>query len=341
VPRIASVLERCLARRRVCQVSPEPRWLYDHRSPRFRITLPHVAYVKIADGCSHACSFCMIPKLRGPFRSRRMGSVVEEIRALSADGRLKEVCLIAQDTTAYGRDLYGRPRLTDLLGKILREKRVPWVRLLYAYPRSFNGDLVDLMANEPALCRYVDLPLQHCNDRILKRMRRGTTKKATLQMLERLRDGVPGVTIRTTLMVGFPGETEREFRELFDFVATQRFDRLGLFSFSPQKGTPAAGYPAAVPEEVKQERYHAIMLLQQTISRERNRRRIGETVNVLVDGVDDGNGALLRGRSEADAPEIDGAVLIPGGRAKPGSFIRVRVTGATEYDLIGEEAGPA
>lgn len=337
VPHITSVLTRAMAKKRVSRIAARPVWLYDHRSPRVRITLPHTAYVKIAEGCSHRCSFCLIPGLRGRFRSRRMRSVVEEVRQLARDGTLREVNLVAQDTTAYGSDLYGRPRLYDLLRRLGKEGCVPWIRLLYAYPRNFDRRLVDLIRSEPSICRYVDLPVQHCNDSILRRMRRGVTKRRILNLLEQLRTSIPGVTLRTTLMVGFPGETEAQFQELVDFVAEQRFDRLGVFAFSPEEGTPASRDPKQVPEPVKQERLEALMVLQQLISKERNRERKGHVIDVLVDGRDREDRTTLVGRTEGDAPEVDGAVLIPGGSAAPGEIVKVRVTGSTEYDLVAEE----
>jgi len=304
IPHVASVIDGCLTQRRITRISPRPTWLYDHRSPRVRITPAHTAYVKIAEGCSHSCAFCLIPELRGRFRSRRMGSVIEEIRSLASGGRLREVTLVAQDTTAYGRDVYGRPRLHDLVAKIAKEGLVPWIRFLNA---------------------------------ILKKMRRGVTKKSIVALLDRLRSSIPNLTLRTTLIVGFPGETEKRFEELFDFVLEQKFDRLGVFPFWPEQGTAAAEYPHQVPKEIRQERVEALMLVQQVLSAERNKKRIGEVVDVLIEGPDEEDSLVLRGRTEGDAPEVDGAVLIPGGTAETGEFARVRITGATEYDLLGEE----
>jgi len=337
IPHVASIVEGCLTQQRICKISSRPTWLYDHRSPRVRITPPHTAYVKIAEGCFHACSFCLIPDLRGRFRSRRMRSVLDEIRSLASGGRLREVNLVAQDTTAYGRDLYGKPRLRDLMKRIAKEGAAPWIRLLYAYPRNFHQDLIDLIAAEPSICSYIDLPLQHCNDEILKRMRRGVNKRTILGLLDRLRASIPNVTLRTTLIVGFPGETEKQFEELFDFVVTQKFDRLGVFPFWAEEGTAAARYPDQVPEETRRERMEALMLMQQILSGERNKARIGEVVDVLIEGADEEDGLVLRGRTQGDAPEVDGAVLIPGGTTQAGEFARVKITGATEYDLLGEE----
>lgn len=337
VPRAPAVLARCLNGERVIQISAKSSWLYDHGSPRVQVTPPHTAYVKIAEGCSHQCSFCLIPRLRGRFRSRRMGSVVREIKRLSEDGNLQEVNLVAQDTTAYGIDLYGRPRLDSLLERLARQPLVPWIRLLYAYPRDFTQSVIDCIATHKPICNYVDLPLQHCNDQILKRMRRGVTKRGVLSVLEKLRASIPDLTLRTTLMVGFPGETDRQFEELLDFVAEQRFDRLGAFAFSPEEGVPATREPTQVPKKVKEERLDALMLLQQGISEEMNRERIGSILDVLVEGVDPDDPSVLVGRSEADAPEVDGTVRIPGGAAKSGEFVKVRITGATEYDLVGAE----
>jgi ribosomal protein S12 methylthiotransferase len=337
VPKIASVLDHCLENGRISEISAKPTWLYDHRTPRVRVTHPHLAYVKIAEGCSHRCSFCLIPGLRGSYRSRRMKSVVEEVRWLASDGRLREINVIAQDTTAYGWDLYGRPRLYTLLKRIAKEDLVPWIRLLYTYPRNFNANLIDLIASEESICNYVDLPLQHCSDRILKSMRRGVTKRKIVELLQRLRDRIPELTIRTTFIVGFPGETDKDFRELVEFISDQQFERMGVFPFWPEEGAPASAYPDQVPDEVKEERLHQLMVLQQAISAARNQSRIGEIVDVLVDSPDENEPAILRARTEGDAYDVDGAVLIPGGITGPGEFTRVRITGASEYDLVGEE----
>jgi len=341
IPQLASIVQRCLRQERVLEVSPHPTWLYDHTSPRVRLTPDHTAYVKIAEGCSHACTFCLIPRLRGRYRSRRMASILKEVLTLAGEGTLKEVNLVAQDTTAYGTDLYGRPRLASLIERLGREHPVPWIRLLYSYPRGFSRELIDRMASTPSICKYVDLPLQHCNDHILRRMRRGVTRQTTLRLIDRLRSHIPNLTLRTTLMVGFPGETEEHFEELLEFVDQVRFERLGAFAFSAEDGVTASRCRDHVPEDVKQERLEALLGLQRSISLERNRARVGEVLEALVDGFDEDDPSMLLARTEGDAPDVDGTVIIPGGTAEPGDFVRVRVTEATEYDLVAEPVAEA
>ena len=293
------------------------------------------AYLKIADGCSAPCAFCAIPLIKGPAASRPAGAVVEDAVALVRQG-VKEIILIAQDTSAYGRDLGQRDALPGLLEAILEAAPgLSWLRLMYAYPGHVSPRLIEVMASDPRVCRYLDLPLQHAHPETLRRMRRPASVKRTRRLIADLRVAMPDVALRTSFIVGYPGETEREFEALVDFLGQSRFDRVGVFVYSPEEGTPAADLPHPVPEEVKAARYDQLMALQQEISLEINQAQVGRTLDVLVEGQGDG---LSVGRSYRDAPEIDGMVLIPGD-APIGEIVPVRVTGAMEYDLVGEVNG--
>jgi ribosomal protein S12 methylthiotransferase len=293
------------------------------------------AYLKIADGCSAPCAFCAIPLIKGPAASRPVGAVVEDAVALVHQG-VKEIILIAQDTSAYGRDLGERDALPGLIEAILEAApALHWLRLMYAYPGHVSPRLIEVMASDPRLCRYLDLPLQHAHTDTLRRMRRPAGVKRTRQLIADLRAAMPDVALRTSFIVGYPGETEREFEALVDFMSEIRFDRVGVFVYSPEEGTPAAGLPDPVPEEVKAGRYDRLMILQQEISLQINQAQVGRTLDVLVEGQGDG---LSIGRSYRDAPEIDGMVLVPGD-APIGEIVPVRITGAMEYDLVGEVTG--
>jgi ribosomal protein S12 methylthiotransferase len=290
------------------------------------------AYLKIADGCSAPCAFCAIPLIKGPAASRPAGAVVKGAVDLVGQG-VKEIILIAQDTSAYGRDLGEPDALPGLIEAILEAApALHWLRLMYAYPGHVSPRLIEVMASDPHLCRYLDLPLQHAHTDTLRRMRRPASVKRTRQLIADLRAAMPDVALRTSFIVGYPGETEREFEALVDFVAEIRFDRVGVFVYSPEEGTPAAKLSDPVPEEVKAERYDWLMSLQQEISLEINQAQVGRSLDVLVEGQGDG---LSVGRSYRDAPEIDGMVLIPGDLPL-GKIVPVRITGAMEYDLVGE-----
>ena len=293
------------------------------------------AYLKIAEGCSAPCAFCTIPLIRGPAASRPAEEVVDEAAALAAEG-VREMILIAQDTTAYGRDRGEVDALPGLLQSILAAAPdLDWLRLMYAYPGRVSSRLVEVMAGDPRVCRYLDLPLQHAHPDVLRRMKRPPDVERTRRLVEELRAAMPDVSLRTTFIVGYPGESEAEFQALLDFMAEMRFDRVGAFAYSPEEGTPAAELPGAVPEEVKTERYERLMALQQGISMEINQAQVGRTLDVLVEGQGDG---LSVGRSYRDAPEIDGMVILPG-QVPVGSILPVSITGAMEYDLLGQLAG--
>jgi ribosomal protein S12 methylthiotransferase len=290
------------------------------------------AYLKIADGCSAPCAFCAIPLIKGPAVSRPVSDVIQDAIELVQEG-VKEIVLIAQDTTAYGRDRGERDALPGLVQAILdAAPALAWLRLLYAYPGHVSPDLIEIMAGDPRVCHYLDLPLQHAHPQVLRRMRRPANVARTRRLVTDLRSAIPDVTLRTSFIVGYPGETEAEFQTLLDFAAECRFDRVGVFLYSPEDGTPASTLPDLVPDEVKADRHDRLMALQQRISLEKNQAQVGRTLRVLVEGRGDG---LSVGRSYRDAPEIDGLVLLPGDLSV-GEMVPVRISGAMEYDLIGD-----
>ncbi len=302
------------------------------KSPRVLTTPPYSAYVKISDGCDNKCTYCAIPLIRGGYHSRPYSDIVEECRELVAKG-VHEITLIAQDTSRYGNDFEDHKLLLPSLLKDIHEiEGLHWLRVLYCYPDTVNKELLETMASLPKVCPYLDLPLQHINARLLKAMNRRGTPEHIKQQIARCREY--GIAVRTTMIVGFPGETDEEFEELLEFVKDTRFDRLGAFAFSPEEGTVAADMPDQLPEEIKQERLDQLMLLQQEISAEVCAARIGETCEVLVEGFRHGR---YYGRSRLEAPEIDGKILFTGPEGlKPGEYVEVKITSSSEYDLIGE-----
>ena len=294
----------------------------------------HYAYLKIAEGCNRSCSYCAIPLIRGAHRSRPIDDIVAEARQLVADG-VKELIVISQDTTYYGLDLYHRRALGELLERLATESGAAWIRLHYTYPTSFPEDAIDAIARHPNICNYIDIPLQHINTRILGSMQRGIDREGTLALLRTFRDRLPDAAIRTTLIVGYPGETEQEFAELKAFVGEARFDRMGCFAYSPEEGTPAEALGDTVPDNVKQQRVSELMAVQEQISLEKNQARIGREFKVIVDRFE-GDNAI--GRTEYDSPEVDDEVIFPCTRrgVRIGDFVRVRVTDALENDLLAE-----
>ena len=312
----------------------EPVFLYGDQ-PRSLITPRHFAYLKVAEGCNNRCSYCVIPDIRGKLRSRPVESILAEARRLSAKRRLSEINLIGQDITSYGADLYGRPELAQLVKKLAELKPAKWIRLLYTHPGHYTDELIDVVRDEPSVCKYLDLPLQHISDRILRLMNRGVTKKDITGLIERLRRRIPNLAIRTTFIVGFPGETDAEFMELLDFVKEEKFERLGVFDYSREEGTPAYRFKDQVPEDVKKARLDEVMKLQQEIARGVNTKFMGRQLEVLIDEADKSS---YVGRTEYDAPEVDGNCFIKSKKAhKPGDFVKVKITDTLEYDLVGEE----
>ena len=295
----------------------------------------HFAYLKIAEGCDKHCTYCIIPKIRGDFRSVPMERLVKEAGELAEQG-VKELILVAQETTLYGKDLYGEKSLHRLLRELCRISGIRWIRLLYCYPEEIDENLIQVMKEEKKICHYLDLPIQHANDDILKRMGRRTSKNQLEEIIGRLRREIPDIALRTTLITGFPGETKEQHEELMEFVDEMEFDRLGVFTYSPEEDTPAAGMPDQVPEEVKEERQAEIMELQQEIVFDQAEAMIGREVLVMIEGkVADENAYV--GRTYKDAPNVDGLIFInTEAELMSGDFARVKVTGALEYDLIGE-----
>jgi ribosomal protein S12 methylthiotransferase len=311
----------------------DPPYLYEADTPRLLSTPSHYAYMKVAEGCSYRCSFCSIPSMRGDQRSRSIESIVQEAHQPAERG-VKELILISQNTTAYGRDLYGKPCLPSLLRALATVEGIEWIRFLYAYPADVRDDVIAVMAEEPKLCKYLEMPLQHCDARILKAMNRGGSRPELEQLIGKLRRRIPGLTLRTTFIVGFPGETGEEFRELAAFVEWARFERMGAFTYSPEEGTPAGAMPNQLSTRIKERRRHRLMERQREISWAYNRTFIGQCLRVLVDGFSDEE-QMWEGRYEGQAPEIDGVVYIRGEQLTPGTFLQVEIIEATEYDLIG------
>ncbi len=319
----------------VVKVSDTPAWIYDHDSPRVRIGKRHSAYVKIAEGCDRPCSFCIIPKLRGPQRSRTIADIAAEVRGLAAEGT-REVNLIAQDLTRYGWDLGTDEASRPTLAQLLRElggAGVPWLRLHYTFPSAFTDELIDAIAAEDAVVKYVDVPLQHIDDAMLKTMRRGHSSRVTRALVETLRARIDNVVLRTTFIVGHPGETDDAFERLCEFVEESRLDHVGVFPYSIESGTVSAMLPHRVPADVAEARRDRLMAIQQRISRERHEAMVGRELEVLVDGVSDESDLLLQGRWYGQAPGIDGVVYLADGTANPGDLVRARVTQGSDYDL--------
>jgi len=310
-----------------------PTWVYDHTSPRLLTTPSYMAYVKISEGCDYTCSFCIIPTLRGKHRSRSPEDVVAEVRSLAERG-VKEVVLVAQDSTRYGLDLGVRDGLAYLLRRLGRIDGLRWIRVMYAYPATLTDPILDAMASEDKVVKYVDIPLQHASESVLKRMKRPTGRGNLLGMVERIREKVPGVAVRTSFIVGFPGETEADFAELLAFVEAGRFDNVGVFTFSDEEGTSSFDLEGRIAEGVKKRRRDKLMSLQRRLVKKRNRARVGERVEVLVEGLHEDTDLLLVGRTAAQAPDIDGRVILNDGTAASGDLVRAEITEAHDYDFV-------
>ena len=297
----------------------------------------HYAFLKIAEGCDKHCTYCIIPKLRGKFRSVPMERLIEQAKEMAEEG-VKELILVAQETTVYGTDIYGKKSLHVLLKELCKIKGIRWIRVLYCYPEEIYDELIQTMKEEKKICHYLDLPIQHASDRILKRMGRRTTQAELVEIVNKLRQEIPDIVLRTTLISGFPGETQEDHEELMGFVDEMEFDRLGVFTYSAEEDTPAATMPDQVPEEVKEERRDEIMELQQEISYDKGTDRIGQELLVMIEGKVADESAYI-GRTYGDAPKVDGYIFVQTGELlMTGDFAKVRVTGALEYDLIGELA---
>ncbi len=329
---IASVLEgkkvlECLSLDRLPQVETK----------RVVTTGGHFAHLKIAEGCDKHCTYCIIPKIRGKYRSVPMERLLDEARELAQQG-VKELILVAQETTLYGVDLYGKKSLHLLLRKLCTIRGIRWIRILYCYPEEIYEELIETMKEEEKICHYLDLPIQHASDRVLKRMGRRATKRQLIQIIDKLRKEIPDIVLRTTLITGFPGETQQDHEELMEFVEQMKFDRLGVFTYSAEENTPAYEMPDQIDEEVKQERQAQLMEMQQEIAFERAEQMIGKTVTAMVEGKVAEEQAYVA-RTYGDAPDVDGYVFVNTDEVLvTGDFLRVKVTGALEYDLIGEIA---
>ena len=301
---------------------------------RILSTLPFYAYLKIAEGCDNRCSYCAIPNIRGPFRSRPMESLLEEAKGLAEKG-VKELVVVAQDPTKYGKDLYGEYKIAQLLQELAKIDGFRWIRLLYAYPEKITEELLDVMAKEPKIAKYLDLPIQHCNQDVLRAMRRPGNREQLEALIAHIREKIPGVTLRTTLIAGFPGETEEQFAELCEFVKSVRFDRLGCFAYSQEEGTPAGEMENQIDEETKAERARIVTEEQMNIMAEKNEEMIGKELLCVVEGYDRW-GECFFGRSEADAPDIDGKVFFTSeNKLAVGQFVRVKIEDTMDLDLMG------
>ena len=337
-PRIVELLDQGLAGTGPRRAIGLPDFLYDHTTPRALSSPFYTAYVKIAEGCANHCSYCVIPSIRGTLRSRSIPSVVAEVEDLVNRG-VKEINLIAQDVTAFGADRDDGANLVALLEELVKIDGLHWLRLLYAYPDGISEELLALMAREEKICRYLDVPIQHIDDRMLLAMNRRVDGAGIRALIEQIRTYLPDVTLRTSLIVGFPGESDDQFRRLLQFVEEGHFERLGVFRYSREEGTPAASLPDQVPERVQLARYRRLMKAQGRVSFRKNRLLVGRVEPVLVEGVSEESELLLKGRSVRQAPDVDGQVYITAGQANVGDIVQLKITDSSEYDLIGAIVG--
>lgn len=338
---ISSIIKRVMNSERFIMLErSKPDVIYTSKEtflPRILTTPSYTAYLKIAEGCDNCCSYCAIPKIRGPYRSKPMEQVLKEAKAL-ADNGVKELIVVAQDTTRYGEDLPGgKLLLADLLKELNKIESLKWIRVMYCYPNNFTDELIETFASLDKVCKYVDLPLQHASNRLLASMNRYDTREEVETLLAKLRKRIPGIVIRTTFIVGFPGETNADFEELKEFVEQQRFENAGVFAYSQEEGTVAGAMPNQIPDEIKQERYHELMALQAQISEEIHKDTEGQTLEVLVEGIEEDGSGLHYGRSYREAPDIDGLVFIENpGDIKPGCFVKVNILQGFTYESVGE-----
>lgn len=332
---IEAVIDRILGGERAFKETENINYDVDFNAERVLTTPEYSAYVKIAEGCNNRCSYCIIPRLRGIYRSRSLDKITAEVETLANNGT-KEIILVAQDVTKYGIDLYGKKMLSNLLNRLSKIQGIEWIRLLYCYPEDVDDNLIEEIKKNEKVCKYIDIPLQHINDEILKNMRRISRKKDILALIKKLREEIPEIVIRTTFIVGFPGETGDMFDELYDFVRDYRMDKIGVFTYSQEEGTDAALFEDQVEEKTKKLRQKKLISLQKKISREKNKDRVGKTYKVLVESINKDN--MLIGRTDGDSPEIDGYVYIRNisDNYKPGTFIYVKIVESLDYDLVGE-----
>ncbi len=339
--RIADLLDRSArGKLRQKQWIDSPEFIYDHRTPRIHSSPPGSMYLKVSEGCANFCSYCVIPRIRGRLRSRPISSILKEAKEAASRG-VKEINLIAQDITAYGKDRRDGSGLVQLLKGLAKVEGVRWIRLLYAHPAHLTEGLVHLIRDEEKVCKYLDLPIQHVDEGILKAMNRPPLKRKMPDLIDWIRREIPGVVLRTSLIVGFPGETEQSFRRLLEFVREAQFDRLGVFSYSPEEGTPAALLKDQVQDRIKLRRSRQIMRLQKRISLKKQKALIGSRVQVLVERPGGSPDPLWEGRTQGQAPEVDGVTFLTKGRARAGDMVNARILDAGPYDLFGEILGPA
>lgn len=334
-PRVAEILAEHQAQEGQLKYVGDPNYIYDETLPRLNSSPGWYAYLKIGEGCSNCCTYCVIPSIRGGYRSRPLEALVSEAKRLVAGG-VREIILVSQDITRYGSDLTDDTSLSDLIRSLAKIEDLKWIRLLYAYPDGIDEQLIELLKTEPKLCKYLDIPIQHISGGVLARMNRRSTSEQIRTLLDRLRSEIPEIALRTSLIVGFPGETVDDFMELTRFVEQARFDRLGVFCYSKEDGTPAAEMPDQVSERVKKERYRKLMKVQARLSFRRNRAHVGQVEQVIVEGYSEETELLLKGRTSHQAPDIDGQVYITSGQANVGDIVACRITDSSDYDLIAE-----
>lgn len=330
---ISEIIDRLESEKNVTEIG-NIEFVFDETLPRYVSTPEHMAYLKIGEGCSNHCTYCIIPKLRGKYRSRKIEDIVEEAKTLAAEGA-KELVVIAQDTTRYGEDLYGEAKLAELLEELAGIEGIKWIRIMYSYPESITEKLIDVIAAHDNICSYFDMPIQHASNRVLKRMNRRTSKEDIRSKVEMIRSKIPDAVIRTTVIVGFPGETEEDLEELIEFMKEIKFDRLGAFAYSREEDTPADRMDGHMDEEIKEERRDRVMMVQQAISEEINQKREDKVFEVLIE--EEAEDGVYVGRTQGDAEEIDSVVYVNSDEElEIGSFVNVYITEAMEYDLIGD-----
>ena len=330
---ISEIIDRLESEKNVTEIG-NIEFAFDETLPRYVSTPEHMAYLKIGEGCSNHCTYCIIPKLRGKYRSRKIEDIVEEAKTLASEG-VKELVVIAQDTTRYGEDLYGEAKLAELLEELAGIEGIKWIRIMYSYPESITEKLIDVIAAHDNICSYFDMPIQHASNRVLKRMNRRTSKEDIRNKVEMIRSKIPDAVIRTTVIVGFPGETEEDLEELIEFMKEIKFDRLGAFAYSREEDTPADRMDGHMDEEIKEERRDRVMMVQQAISDEINQKREDKVFEVLIE--EEAEEGVYVGRTQGDAEEIDSVVYVNSDEElEIGSFVNVYITEAMEYDLIGD-----
>jgi ribosomal protein S12 methylthiotransferase len=334
-PRIAELLAEKSGTEGQLRYVGDPDYIYDESLPRLNSSPAWYSYLKVGEGCSNCCSYCIIPQLRGAYRSRPLEALVAEAELLVSRG-VKEINVISQDITRYGSDLEDGATLETLVRRLTAIEGLRWIRLLYAYPDGITDSMIALIRDEPKVCKYLDIPIQHISDPVLKAMKRRSSEQQIRDLIATLRREIPAIALRTSLIVGFPGETTEDFASLMQFVEQTHFDRLGVFCYSREEGTPAADMPEQVSERVKRERYRKLMRAQARLSFRRNRALIGQTEEVIVEGYSEETELLLKGRSSRQAPDIDGQVYITSGTANVGDIVTLRITDSSDYDLIGE-----